>query len=840
MDPDIEFVSEAEDLLETVRSDLEILSERGSAESGGGELLNRLFRSLHSLKGLSAAAGLQKVDRLAHQLESLLDGLRMGRLQVDDHLLDTLSESLGLMDGLVRQRPNAASRYADVMKVLENSLQRCSGTSSVPALSSTDLDPDLVKSLTAFEVHRLQSCIDLGRNVFLISCFFPLNSVHAALPEFEHMLRNHGELVATVPGTLEAGDLMDFSLLYIGSLPEDLGKHAPAGNRLRVRAVLSRRVERSEPERAPSPPSQVIRVDSDSFDELLEISKNLVLEYGQLKRFYQQAATGKMPESKGLVERSFQEMERGLLRLQRSLTDARMVPVRFLFQRMTRVVRTSEKRCGKQIELVMQGSEVPLDRGMLEQLHEPLLHLVRNAVDHGIETPEERTAAGKSAKGSIVLEACRRSGHVTIEVRDDGRGIDTESVRARGCALGYIREGDELSERQLYELLFQPGFSTRKGATELSGRGVGMDVVRCQLESLCGLVEIDSWPAIGTRMTLTLPVQKTIMPVLVVTVADRLYALALEGVRYVKSLESNKDDLAASGQEADTETPLPLYDLRSHLHGDGDSDKRSGYLVVVGLGDRQAGFVVDGLHGRRESVIRPFDALLRQVPGISGVAELIDAGYVLLLDLGYMIREAGQLPQGRNGNLFNVSRSEPALSHGVDEQVAQSKGCSDSGGGTGLPDVAGDMSGIGHACNFISFFLDDLEYALDILEVVEIIERAKWITVPNAPVGVRGIILWRDQVVPVLDTGMLMGTAECSATCCGTVIVCISGNRKAAMVVDRVGELFRSAQESEADVQVASSYDSRECFSRFIQRGRGRIGVLNLAAMLDFSVTELD
>lgn len=841
---DVEFVSEAEDLLEAVRIDLAELSERGGDTSSDGDLFNRLFRRLHSLKGLSAAVGLQKAERLAHYLESLLDGLRMGRLQADNHLLDVLSESIQLMDGLIHQRPAAACGYADVLALLEKTLENRSAASRVPPLPCSDLDPELIKSLTAFETHRLQSCFEQGRDVFLISCFFPLNSIHEKLADFEKTLGPHGELVATIPGALGEQDLMEFSLLFCGRIPESVGYCLPAAYRLRVRAVLPRQVSKPEvftssSASAGSSPTQMIRIDSATFDELLEISKNLVLEHGQLKRLYQQMMESGVADSKGFFERSFQEMERGLIRLQRSLNDARMIPVRFLFQRMTRVVRTAEKRVGKKVRLEMHGHEVLLDRMVLEKLHEPLLHLVRNAVDHGIESPAERIASGKPAEGTIVLEACRRSGHIAIEVRDDGRGIDVEQVRSRGRALGYIPEGQAFSEQQLYDLLFQPGFTTREEAGELSGRGVGMDVVRCQLESLYGLVEIDSQPGGGTKVVLALPAHKTIMPVLVVSIADRLYALALEGICHVKALEASEHDPLAAASLSDEEGDLPMYDLRGHLHALPAGEGKPGYLVVVGLGDRRAGFVVDGLRGRCESVIRPFDDLLRHIPGFSGVAELIDAESVLLLDFGYLIRAAGRQPQAK---LFERADMSTHAESGLLRAGVARECENDISGGTSGSDghpssVAEEATIAANERNFISFFLGNREYALDIADVVEIIEGAAWITVPNAPACISGAALWRDHIVPVLDAGLRVGVAESRTNCFGTLIVCNSRDRRVAVVVERLGELFRSVAEVAPDVQHGFPPYFCDFLCRFVLRNERKIGVLSLSAMLDFSFT---
>ncbi|ABA88654.1 sensor histidine kinase CheA and scaffold protein CheW associated with MCPs of class 40H [Syntrophotalea carbinolica DSM 2380] len=841
LDPDLEFVSEAEDLLEAVRGDLAELLQQHGDPSAVADLVHRLFRRLHTLKGLCAAVGLDQASRLSHLLETFLDAFRMGRMQLGDSFLEALSESVMLLGGLVHQRPDAIKRCDRFILSLVGLLDKSSEVSSTLSPSSTTLDPDLFKSLTGFECYRLQWCLERSKPVFLISCCLPLESFQSLLAEFEQLLRIHGELIATMPAGLGTADAVDFHLLFCGALPESTAGHFPAEYRLRVRAVnlrgaMNSSSDASSVQPANSGTSQVIRVDKGRLDELLEIAKNLVLEQAQLKRFYQQVAKNGEDGSKELVERSFQELERGLLRLQRSLNDARMMPIRFLFQRMTRVVRNASRRSGNEVRLDMRGDEVPLDRNVLEQLHDPLLHLVRNAIDHGIESPEQRIAAGKSREGRIVLEAGRRGGQIVIEVRDDGRGIKLQDVRSKGCDLGLINDGADYSDQELYDLLFQPGFSTRGKATELSGRGVGMDVVRSQMEALGGLAAIDSRFGEGTRVSLTLPVHKTIMPVLVVNIADRMYAMALEGVRYVEPFEEDGGQSRVPDGMPGLETSLPLFDLRRHLRASAGSHNGPAYLVVIGLGDRQAGIIVDGLGGRRESVIRPFDELLKPVPGFSAVAELIDTGPVLLLDLGHLIREAGrqQLPAEKScapTRVAGTCRAKLAAGENAPPVAGIGEGSSPN---TVAESGAEPMTSATGSSDFLSFFLEGHEYALDITDVVEIIEDADWITVPHVSSFIAGILIWRDHIVPVLDAGFRIGAAHAREECCGTVIVSRYGDRTVAVMVERLGQIFHVTEEGKIGMQ--EHHPAHDCLflSRSVCRDGREISVLDLAAMLDF------
>lgn len=842
IDPDLEFVSEAEDLLEAARGDLAEWGDRIDSGAVDSALVGRLFRSMHSLKGVTATVGLHQASRLAHEAEELLDRLRTGRQQIDHFLLDSLSESIMLLDGLVHGRTDAVSRCQEMIDLLKAVLQGRRAPSQTLRPPSANLDPDLFQALTATECHRLQTCLEQEREVFLISCSLPMSSVQAMLPDVEHLLRSHGELLATIPGVPgEAGNI-DFHLLFSGCLPDNPADQLPKEYRMRVRSVSSHGTSPApagDPSRQPAAASApVVRIDSEKLDSLLEISKNLLLQQGQLKRLFQQCVREGASQASEVLERSFLDVERNLIRLQRSLNDARMVPVGFLFQRMTRVLRAAERQAGKQVRLEMRGKDVALDRQVLEQLHEPLLHLVRNAVDHGIEAPRERLAGGKPAQGLVILEARQQSGQIALEVRDDGRGIDLSKVRARAKALGMVKDADQLSEQQLFDLLFAPGFTTRHATTELSGRGVGMDVVRSQLEALGGLVTIESRPGAGSGITLILPVHKTIMPVLVVSVAGRPYALGLDAVRHVQPCSPAEIEPSESEALDREKACLPHLDLRTYLHAVPDGGRASPYLVVIGLGDNRASLLVDDLQGRREAVIRPFDTLLKQLAGFCGVAELVDAEAVLLLDPGHLIREVKGMNQlrlepqpcigGEDGSAEQPAA--PCAPPGVSGRHAGFDSRSqDHQDPVPLPRCVGDR---GH---YLSFFAGGGEYALDIRNVVEIIEEGEWVRIPRAPAGLGGALLWRDQVVPIFERGPRTGEDGRSATCRGTVIVCNNDALRIAIAVERVGLMFNDSGADATEGQSIGSPDDGWLVSGLVCREGLDVGVLDLAALLDFS-----
>ena len=277
MHPDLEFVNEAEDLLEAVRRDLEALNEQLVSKSLDALLLDSLFRSLHSLKGLSSSVGLQQAATLAHHLETCLDSLRMGRQEATSHLFGLLDESVTLMEGLVQRRPDSETRCAHMISLLETTCKGDIVSSDLMQQPPANLDPDLYRSLTAFEVQQLQRCLAVGQEVFLISCCLPLSAIDTALPEFEQLLRNHGQLLATIPGGPRDSGRIDFHWLFFGSIHPDLGKHLPLEYRMRLRMVTrgdseqtATAVSRPQPVTKTSTessiPSQVIRVESSGLE----------------------------------------------------------------------------------------------------------------------------------------------------------------------------------------------------------------------------------------------------------------------------------------------------------------------------------------------------------------------------------------------------------------------------------------------------------------------------------------------------------------------------------------------------------------------------------------------
>jgi two-component system chemotaxis sensor kinase CheA len=335
-------------------------------------------------------------------------------------------------------------------------------------------------------------------------------------------------------------------------------------------------------------------------------------------------------------------LERKLNELQKSVMEIRMTPVGQLFEKMSRIVRKISREQGKMVELRIFGADTELDKVIIEEISDPLMHIIRNSVDHGIETPEERISGGKDEKGIIRLSSCQKGNHVVIEVNDDGRGIDVEKVRRKAAEVGHIRSGECLSDKETLELLFLPGLSTAEQVSEISGRGVGMDVVKNNIEALSGMVDIESEKGRGTRVVITLPITLAIIKALLITAAGRSYAVPITSVQETLCLES-RDIITVERKEVMQlrDMTLPLLRLSRFFGTDnGETTLDCHYVIVVGLAEKRVGIVVDDLLGQQDIVIKPLGDTLKGIKGISGAADLGDRRTILVLDVGSIISEA--------------------------------------------------------------------------------------------------------------------------------------------------------------------------------------------------------
>jgi two-component system chemotaxis sensor kinase CheA len=338
-------------------------------------------------------------------------------------------------------------------------------------------------------------------------------------------------------------------------------------------------------------------------------------------------------------------LERKLNDLQEGILEVRMVPIGQIFTRLSQVVRMYAKEAGKEIDLELRGEETELDKLMIEDLADPLMHLVRNAIDHGIETPEERKRLGKPERGSVKLTAYPKGNHVVITIEDDGAGMDAAGIAAKAVEKGILAPDHGLDSttdrREILDLIFLPGFTTREKVTEISGRGVGMDVVKRNVSKLSGMIDIQTEPGAGTIFTLTLPITLAIIKALIAESGGRTFAIPLSSVLEIQHATSGQVE-TVEGREvmAVREDTVPLLRVTEVFHLP-QQERDAFYVILVGLAERRVGIIVDNLRDQQEIVIKPLGKRLAEVPGIAGATELGDRrGVVLVLDVESLIEGA--------------------------------------------------------------------------------------------------------------------------------------------------------------------------------------------------------
>jgi two-component system chemotaxis sensor kinase CheA len=676
-----EFVSEAEEILERMRADLSDLADQRAARGDADpELVNRLFRSAHSLKGLAGMFGLDALSELAHHLEDVLDGMRLGRVALDSPAAALLEESVALFAAEIARLadPKDDEPEGDAVAGLVARIDAAvSAPASQPAeLGELDLEPALLRALTEYEEHRLRENMRRGRRIVLVEATFDILAFDEGLAELSAAVREAGELLSTLPSPGAAPESqIRFGLLAASELDAAALRARLDFPRASVRIVWQPEPASAEaepavdgPEAAPESAlegaepsgadphvadgaeleslksiSDTVRVDIRKLDELMNLVGELVIQRGALAAISRRLAADPATARIALeLEKAHKGLDRKIQELQAGVLEVRMVPLRQVFEKLSRVVRRLRRDLAKDVRLELRGADTELDKLIVEELVDPLMHVVRNAFDHAIEPAAERAAAGKPTEGCIRIEASQRGNHVVIEVADDGRGIDLARVRARAVERGIVPADAELSRRELLDLVFAPGLSTRDEVTETSGRGVGMDVVKANLTALGGVVDVSSREGQGTTVTLTLPITLAIIQALVVGVGDQRYAVPLNSVLETLRVEPGQIQRSEGRELLELRgEPLALRRLAAEF-GLAAAPAEKPYVVVVGLGDARLGVVVDRLEGQQDTVIKPVQGPIQNVRGISGATELGDLGAVLVVDVAALIEDAGR------------------------------------------------------------------------------------------------------------------------------------------------------------------------------------------------------
>jgi len=672
-----DFVAEAEEIIETLNQNLLAMEATEDKTAVRPDILNAIFRAAHTLKGMSGMVGLKKVSEVSHRLEDMLDSLRMGKLGVNPAMMDTLFKGLELIRGLIASVNSGRGEEADIAPMLQQIQAAMTGGGAAKPEGPVDgIDPDLVKVLTEYETHRLNENIRLNLNLYELTARFRLETFDKELARLNTKLQPLGEIITTLPSPgMSAESGIVFKLIvatrtdlesFRAQLAQDPVEILAIGRKGRSSAV-EEAVPASAPEEEKGSESirsitATIRVDIGKLDALLNIVGELVLNKAVIGQIGKDMLQKHGFTTEGVeLQKAYQALDRRVGELQEGLVEVRMIPIGQVFDRLIRVVRKLSRDLDKEVNLQISGEETKLDKSMIEEIADPLMHLIRNALDHGIESKADRRKAGKPEIGTIQLRANQKGNNVEIEVEDDGMGIDLARVYKKGLERGLLDPSKEYDQRELINILFSAGFSTAEEITEVSGRGVGLDVVAKNIGKLSGMVDVQTEMGKGTRFSITLPITLVIIKALVVRVGSETYAIPLNSV---------SESLMVHQNEIRTVERREVIQLRDHTLAllrvkdifqlfSGDSQDGRVYVIVVGLAEKRLGLVVDAIEGQQEIVIKSLGDVLRDTPGIAGATELGNRKTILVLDVAALIEEATQSQAGGKSSERDSKKKSP-------------------------------------------------------------------------------------------------------------------------------------------------------------------------------------
>lgn len=669
------FVEESREHLQELNTSLLELEK----DPGNVSILNEIFRVAHTLKGMAATMGFNHMSNLTHKMEDVLDGLRNSRIEASSDVVDILFKCLDALENYVETVNSTGSEgdeeYSDIVKFLsgisnkdkpEKTAEKheepdtAAGKTNGPKLELDIYDKNVIEkafeqSLNVYEIYVEldQKCLLKAARAFIIFQILEKNSdVIKSVPPVSDIEDEKFDYYFTV--IVISKQDKEFFIKEINSVSEvrkvevteitkkelENAGHAPEKEEVK-QADEGKEIKQEKKEAVHKSPekrvaSKTVRVDIERLDVLMNLVSELII----IKTRLDGITSGERDRE---LAQTLENLERVTTSLHDAVMKARMVPVETVFNRFPRMVRDISKELNKDINLHMSGEETELDRTVIDEIGDPLIHILRNSADHGIESPEDRIAKGKDRAGNIWLRAYQGGNNVVIEVEDDGAGIDLEKVRRKILEKGLENEEtiNGLSEDEIIQYLFMPNFSTSDKITDISGRGVGLDVVKTKIESLGGSVELISKPGQGTKTIIRLPLTLAIIQALLVMVGSEKYAIPLNSIREIYNL--NPQDIKyVRNQEVTVlrDTVIPVIRLRDILDikaPEAETGKKYLTCIVVKKGEKLSGLIVDSLVSQQEIVIKSLGKLLSGIRFIAGATILGDGNVALILDVNSIV-----------------------------------------------------------------------------------------------------------------------------------------------------------------------------------------------------------
>lgn len=685
------FIDETKEHLQSLNEHVLVLEK----EPDNADTVNEIFRAAHTLKGMAGTMGFTRMQRLTHDLENVFSEIRNGNMKASEKLIDVLFRGLdaleSYLDVISTEGNEGTEDYEDIIQDLNSLLedkQKEENTSRVEPRkelqASTPQETTAgtgVKSqeskkckykditLTDYEISAMRSAKEEGKQLYGITVYLQETCILKSARAFLvfKSVENKGELIKSVPSTEKIEDEefdYDFSwILATNDTKENIEKliqsvseiaevyvgdfEIPAGAVTQGRAdskapeAQEKRAEEAPDKQRRAPQtktkmgSRSVRVDIDKLDVLMNLVSELIIAKNGLVSVNAGDALGQMDNKQSFHEQ-IEYLERVTTNLHESVMKVRMVPIESVVNRFPRMIRDLNRKLNKKMELYMTGEDTELDRTVIDEIGDPLMHLLRNSADHGLESNEERIRLGKPEVGSIFLDAYQDGNNVVIEVRDDGAGIDIDRVRRKAIEKGTITEkqAETMADKDFIDLLFQPSFSTAEKITDVSGRGVGLDVVKTKIEALGGNISARSVAGEGSTFTISLPLTLAIIQALMVEVGTEKYAIPLSSINSIEDIAKEEISFVQSKEVINLRGRIiPILRLHELLDiAPPEQEPESLIVVIMQKGDQQVGLVIDNLIGQQETVIKSLGRHISNGKLFSGATILGDGEVALILD----------------------------------------------------------------------------------------------------------------------------------------------------------------------------------------------------------------
>jgi two-component system, chemotaxis family, sensor kinase CheA len=808
------FLDELDEQLQILDEELLKLERDGSAST-----VNMIFRAAHTLKGSSAAMGFDKMKDLTHRLENVFDWIRNGQLSVSSELISVIFECVDYLKVLKQAILDGQLEAADI----EPYVQKLDGIrvgdagckpAGEPILSVQPIEEvsqvkELVIAFEDYQADAVRTALQGGYQVMAIRVQLaesaPMKTIRAML--IHNNIKESGEIIASFPSVQDMEDedlftgrfvlilltrdteqtiihninqISQISSFSIEPITETTlpvlcqGPSLPECGELAAQAAQARNEETKSGQETKVKVAQTVRVDVDRLEHLINLVGELLIDHTRLQEVKSRLTEQLRDQDKShllALHDLSNHLNRVIGELQDGMMKTRMLPIDQLFNRFPRMVRDLALKADKEIDFVIEGKETELDRTLIEEISDPIIHILRNAADHGLETPAERVAAGKPRQGRVLLKASHQENHIVITITDDGRGIDPEKIKRVSIEKGLITAADaeRMTEKELVFLIFHPGISTAKQVTDLSGRGVGMDIVREHIEKLNGIIDIDTVQGKGTIFTIKLPLTLAIIRSLLVKVGKGTFAVPLANV--IEIVRLRKEEVQTiQGQEVCVirGDVLPLIRMSKKLRMERSEEPKAQQVreerhvvVIVGLAEKRICLLVDRTVGNQEIVMKNLGKFVGALPYLAGATILGGGDVALILDVGSIVREEGS-------SLHRKDREH--LRKGLQSSERE----------------------------LVTFRLRDQSYAVDISRVKEIISVPVITPMVSAPEHMLGMMNLRGHVLPVFDLHRRFGFPPPENGKLTRIMVLETAKQDIGILVDQVSRVLK-ADETEIE-----------------------------------------